>query len=289
MVRAHRGTLFLLLAALFWSTGGVLIKSISWNPLAIAGTRSGIATLVFLLYLRRPRLTFSPAQMGGALAYAGTVVLFVVANKLTTAANAIILQYSAPIYVILLAGPLLHEKPKRGDFLAIGTVFMGIILFFMDKLEWGSFLGNLVAIGSGWMFALLAIFLRLQKDASPFESVLLGNIIAALIGFPFMWDAFPKVQDLILLALLGIFQIGISYLFYVEAIKTATAFEACFIPIVEPILNPIWVLLFLKEKPGYFALFGGGVILLAVLWWTLRPNQVSLAVEEHPQKASQKK
>lgn len=288
MVRTHRGTLFLLLAALFWSTGGVLIKSISWNPLAIAGMRSGIAALVFLLYLRRPRLTFSPAQIGGALAYAGTVVLFVVANKLTTAANAIILQYSAPIYVIFLAGPLLHEKPKREDFLAIGTVFLGIILFFMDKLEWGSFLGNFVAIGSGWMFALLAIFLRLQKDASPFESVLLGNIIATLIGFPFMWHDFPKAQQFILLVILGVFQIGLSYLFYVEAVKTVTAFEACFIPIIEPILNPIWVLLFVKEMPGRFALVGGAIILLAIFWWTFRSTQASLTVEEHSQKARQK-
>ncbi|MCX7950256.1 MAG: DMT family transporter, partial [Treponemataceae bacterium] len=266
MMPNRRGTVFLVIAALLWSLGGVLIKSVAWNPLAISGARSGIAALVFLLYLRRPRLTFSAAQIGGALSYAGTVVLFVLANKLTTAANAIILQYSAPIYVALLSGPLLHERPKKEDFIAIGGVFTGIALFFLGKMEWGTLVGNLVAIGSGVMFALLAIFLRLERDGSPFEAVLMGNILAALIGLPFMWRGLPELRGMLFLGILGVFQIGVAYLFYVEAVKTVTAFEACFIPIIEPILNPVWVFLFLHEAPGKWALFGGGIILLAVVW-----------------------
>jgi len=265
-----------------WSLGGVLIKSVTWNPLAIAGMRSGIAALVFLCYLRRPRFTFSPTQIGGAVAYAGTVVLFVVANKLTTAANAIVLQYSAPIYVILLSKPLLHEPPKGRDFLAAGAVFAGMTLFFLGRLEWGSLLGNLVAIGSGVTFALLAIFLRLERNGSPFEAVLLGNVLAAAIGLPFMRGGFPEAQGILFLLILGVFQIGVAYLFYVEAVKTVTAFEACFIPIIEPILNPVWVFLFLGEAPGRWALLGGGIILLSVVWWSLRS---ALTVKENSQKA----
>jgi drug/metabolite transporter (DMT)-like permease len=266
--------------------GGVLIKSVTWNPLAIAGMRSGIAALVFLCYLRRPRFTFSPTQIGGAVAYAGTVVLFVVANKLTTAANAIVLQYSAPIYVILLSKPLLHEPPKGRDFLAAGAVFAGMTLFFLGRLEWGSLLGNLVAIGSGVTFALLAIFLRLERNGSPFEAVLLGNVLAAAIGLPFMRGGFPEAQGILFLLILGVFQIGVAYLFYVEAVKTVTAFEACFIPIIEPILNPVWVFLFLGEAPGRWALLGGGIILLSVVWWSLRS---ALTVKENSQEAGQKK
>jgi drug/metabolite transporter (DMT)-like permease len=286
MIPKHRGTLFLVSAALLWSLGGVLIKSVTWNPLAIAGMRSGIAALVFLCYLRRPRFTFSPTQIGGAVAYAGTVVLFVVANKLTTAANAIVLQYSAPIYVILLSKPLLHEPPKGRDFLAAGAVFAGMTLFFLGRLEWGSLLGNLVAIGSGVTFALLAIFLRLERNGSPFEAVLLGNVLAAAIGLPFMRGGFPEAQGILFLLILGVFQIGVAYLFYVEAVKTVTAFEACFIPIIEPILNPVWVFLFLGEAPGRWALLGGGIILLSVVWWSLRS---ALTVKENSQEAGQKK
>ena len=273
-------------AALLWSLGGVLIKSVTCNPLAIAGMRSGIAALVFLCYLRKPRFTFSPTQIGGAVAYAGTVVLFVVANKLTTAANAIVLQYSAPIYVILLSKPLLHEPPKGRDFLAVGAVFAGMTLFFLGRLEWGSLLGNLVAIGSGVTFALLAIFLRLERNGSPFEAVLLGNVLAAAIGLPFMRGGFPEAQGILFLLILGVFQIGVAYLFYVEAVKTVTAFEACFIPIIEPILNPVWVFLFLGEAPGRWALLGGGIILLSVVWWSLRS---ALTVKENSQEAGQKK
>ncbi len=259
-----------MIAALLWSLGGVLIKSVHWNALAIAGARSGIAALVFLLYLRRPRLSFSGAQIGGALSYAGTVVLFVLANKLTSAANAIILQYSAPIYVILLSGPLLRERPEREDFLAVGAVFAGMALFFVGKFTWGNLLGNLLAIGSGVMFALLAIFLRLERDGSPFEAVLLGNVLAAAIGLPFMWQGLPEPRGVFFLVILGVFQIGVAYLFYVEAVKSVSAFEACFIPIIEPILNPVWVFLFLGEAPSRWALLGGGMILAAVLWWSTR-------------------
>ncbi|MEN3186352.1 MAG: DMT family transporter [Atribacterota bacterium] len=282
MVTAHRGTVFLVMAALFWSLGGVLIKSVAWNPLAIAGARSGIAALVFLLYLRRPRFTFSKTQIGAAFSYAGTVVLFVLANKLTTAANAIILQYSAPIYVILLSGPLLHERPRKEDLMAVGTVFLGMIFFFLGKVEWGSLLGNLLAIGSGVMFALLAIFLRLERNGSPFEAVLLGNIVAALIGAPFMGQGTLEPRGIGFLVLLGVFQIGVAYLLYVEAVKTATAFEACFVPIIEPILNPIWVFLFLGEAPGRWALLGGGVILLAVVGWSWKAVRNATGRREFP-------
>jgi len=116
--------------------------------------------------------------------------------------------------------------------------------------------------------------------------VLLGNVLAAAIGLPFMRGGFPEAQGILFLLILGVFQIGVAYLFYVEAVKTVTAFEACFIPIIEPILNPVWVFLFLGEAPGRWALLGGGIILLSVVWWSLRS---ALTVKENSQEAGQKK
>lgn len=254
-----------------WSSGGMLIKSVSWHPLAIAGTRSAIASVVFLLYLRHPHFTWSLPQIGGALSYAGTVALFVVATKLTTAASAILLQYSAPIYVALLSGPVLSEKTSHKDWWAILIVFGGMLLFFLDKLEGSNLIGNLLAIASGWAFALLAIFLRLQKDGSPFESVLLGNLLTAFIGLPFMLQGFPlDAKSVTSLLLLGTFQIGLSYILYVKAVQMVTALAACLIPIIEPILNPLWVFLVIGETPGKWSLLGGVLVICGVTWWSLK-------------------
>ncbi|HHF09019.1 MAG TPA: EamA/RhaT family transporter [Candidatus Atribacteria bacterium] len=273
-IKTKPGTFLLILTALMWSTGGVLIKSISWHPLAIAGTRSAIAFLIFLFYLRRPRFTWSLPQIGGALSYAGTVALFVAATKLTTAASAILLQYSAPIYVALLSGPVLNEKTTRRDWWIICTVFGGMLLFFFDKLEGSNLLGNLLAIASGWAFALLAIFLRLQKDGSPFESVLLGNLLTALIGLPFMFRGFPfDPKSITALLLLGTFQIGLSYILYVKAVQMVTALAACLIPIIEPILNPLWVFLVIGETPGKWSLLGGALVICGVTWWSLKSKE----------------
>lgn len=273
-IKTKPGTFLLILTALMWSTGGVLIKSISWHPLAIAGTRSAIAFLIFLFYLRHPRFTWSLPQIGGALSYAGTVALFVAATKLTTAASAILLQYSAPIYVALLSGPVLNEKTTRRDWWIICTVFGGMLLFFFDKLEGSNLLGNLLAIASGWAFALLAIFLRLQKDGSPFESVLLGNLLTALIGLPFMFRGFPfDPKSITALLLLGTFQIGLSYILYVKAVQMVTALAACLIPIIEPILNPLWVFLVIGETPGKWSLLGGALVICGVTWWSLKSKE----------------
>ena len=266
-----RSIAFLLMAALSWSLGGLLIKSVDWNPLAISGMRSAIASLVILIYLRRPRFTWSAAQIGGALFYAATVILFVAANRMTTAANAILLQYGAPVYVALWGRRLLGERTARSDWLAVAAVLGGMTLFFMDELEAGSMAGNIVAVGSGLAFAMLILFLRKQKDASPLESCLLGNIFAAGIGFPFMLQSVPGPGSWAGLIILGTVQVGLAYILYTIAIKGVTALEASLIPVIEPILNPLWVFLALGEVPGNWALVGGAVILTTMLVRYLLP------------------
>ncbi len=260
-----RAIVYLLAAALFWSLGGLLIKLVSWNPVAIAGARSAIAC-GFLLCFFRPRLRFTRLEVLGGLAYAATVVLFVLANKLTTAANAILLQYGAPVYVALLSQWFLGEVPSRFDWISVVLVVGGMVLFFLDQLSLGNMLGNFVAIGSGIAFAFLIVTLRMQKDAEPLQSVFVGNLFAALAGLPFCFGPFPGGWSLTGLVLLGTVQIGLSYLLYAQAIRKVKALEASLIPMIEPVLNPLWVFLAFGESPGRFALLGGGVILLAVFF-----------------------
>ena len=256
----------LLLAALCWSLGGVLIKSIDWPPMAIAGGRSAIAIPIILLCVGRPRFTFSAAQIGGALGYAGTVILFVFATRMTTAANAIFLQYTAPIYVALIGRWYLSERASRIDWLVIAVALLGIALFFMDRLTTAGMWGNIIALGSGLCFASVALFLRKEKAGSPVASIVLGNILVALVGLPFMLQA-PSLGEggLWRLVLLGTVQLGLPYVLYATAIKQVTALEATLIPLLEPVLNPLWVMLALGERPGPWAIVGGFLVLAAVL------------------------
>jgi drug/metabolite transporter (DMT)-like permease len=255
---------FLIVTAVLWSSGGLLIKWISWNPIAIAGTRSAIATLVLLVALRRPHLTWSSPQIGGAIAYAVTVILFVVANKLTTAANAILLQYTSPIYVALFGAWFLGERATRLDWITVFVVISGLALFFLDDLTTGGFWGNVCAISSGVTFACFVLFMRKQKNDLPLESVFLGNILTALIGFPFMFEAMPSASSWVGLMLSGVLQLGLSHVLYSAAIKHVTALEAILISVIEPILNPLWVLLIMGEVPGPWALLGGFIVLVSV-------------------------
>mgnify|MGYP001016215141 CR=1 FL=1 len=263
--RMRRVSIFLLLVtAVMWSLGGVLIKSIDWNPMAIAGARSGIAAIVLLIAVGRPRFTWSFPEIGGAVAYVGAVTLVTIANKLTTAANTILLHYSAPVWVALLGAGFLGERATWRDWLTIIVMIGGIALFFADDLTQASFLGTIAAIASGFCFGCVTLFLRKQKDGRGLETVILGNIVTALISIPFMIGSSPGVRGWILLSVAGIFQLGIPYLLYTIALKYVSALEAILITIIEPILNPVWVLLAIGEKPGPWALVGGGVVLLSV-------------------------
>ena len=250
-------------AALLWSTGGLFIKAVEWNALAIASVRSAIAAVTVYLFIGRPRFTFSAVQLGGAAAYAATVILFVMANKLTTAANAIFLQYTATLYVALFGAWFLHEHPTRLDWTLIFVALGGIGLFFVDQLSLHGLWGNLCALGSGLAFAALILLLRRQKDASPVESVLLGNALTALICFPFVLGPMPGAKSWLGLLWLGVFQLGLAYVLYTKAIKHVRALESTLISTIEPVLNPIWVMLFLGEFPSPWSWAGGALVLFA--------------------------
>ncbi|GBG56813.1 hypothetical protein SPFL3102_02461 [Sporomusaceae bacterium FL31] len=254
----------LVLTAALWSSGGVLIKWVDWNPMAIAGWRSAIAASVIWWAFRKERLVFSKVQLAGAAAYCATVCLFVTSTKLTTAANAILLQYTAPIYVALLGSWLLGEKTTRRDWLTIGTVLAGMVFFFIDKIAGGAMLGNLLAIASGVSFALCIVCLRMQKDGSPYGSILWGNIMTFIISIPFFGGLSLTASNISGIILLGVFQLGLAYVLYSYAIRHVNALQATIVTTIEPLLNPIWVFFLLGELPGQFAILGGVIVVLSI-------------------------
>lgn len=264
-----QAVLLLVATAVLWSLGGVLIKWISLPPLAVAGFRSAIALPVLLIFFKRQAVNFSAAQLIGGVCYAATVILFVYATKLTTAGNAILLQYTAPVYVALFSGWLLNEKIRWFDWAAIAAVLCGMSMFFMDQLSSGEMTGNILAVISGFTFASLVLFMRKQKDASPAGSAILGNVLTSLICLPWMVNSWPGGTDWGLLVLLGVLQLGLSYICYTLAIKKVTAMEGILIPMLEPILNPLWTFLFLGERLGLWALLGGFLVILSILFRSL--------------------
>ena len=265
MSSKSKAIILLICTAILWSKGGFLIKLIDWHPVAIAGGRSIIAALIMWAYVKKPKFTWSNIQIMGAVAYALTVILFVIANKLTTAANSILLQYTGPIYVALFSYWFLKEKITAIDWITILTVILGMTLFFIEKLSPDGILGNFIAILAGIAFAGLALCLRKQKDGSPLESLILGNILTGIIGLPFIIDSgIPSQQSMIALFVLGIFQLGIPYILYSKAVKHVSALDAVLIPVLEPILNPLWVFLLLGESIGMWPMIGGAIIIVAI-------------------------
>jgi drug/metabolite transporter (DMT)-like permease len=270
--------------SLLWSTSGLFIKLVPWNPFAIAGIRSLLGGLVMLAWLRRPHLTWSRPQIAAAIFYSATMITFVVANKLTTSANAILLQYVAPVYAALLAAPMLGERTHWYDWLTIAATLGGIVLLFLDKLSAGSLAGNLVAVANGLLFAFAMVFLRKQKEGSPAESIMLSQFLTFTVSIPFLFSGMPgtgstgpaasgmpAVIAWLALVGLGVFQMGLSSILLAYGVRHVTMVQSFLISMIEPIFNPVWVFLLLGEKPGVGALAGGVVILAATTLRSLLP------------------
>ena len=262
----HR--LLILAAALLFSTGGMAIKACGLTSWQVAGFRSGIAALalalVFPSSVRGVRLRHLPA----ALAYAATMVLFVLANKLTTAADTIFLQSTAPLYVLLLSPLLLEERARRREVGIMLLLALGLALFFVElpapqTTAPDPFTGNLLATGAGIAWGLTLIGLRhAGREGSPLTPVVFGNLFAFLIAFPMTLPVHAATaMDWSVLVYLGLFQIGLAYLCLTRGLRAVKAFEASLLLLAEPALNPIWAWLVQGERPGPWALAGGALIL----------------------------
>ena len=277
-----KAVLYIILAATLLSTGGIVLKYIDMNPMAIASARGFIATIVVWLYLKKPNFTFSKPQVIGAFSYSFMVTGFIIANKLTTATNAIVLQFTAPLWVVIIGALFFKERARWYDLLSILIVSLGMVLFFIDDVGGGSLAGNIVAILSGLALAGATIGMSLQKEGSPVETTLLGHMITFLIGLPFVFSANFTFANIAGILFLGIFQLGIAYILYAIAVKYLTPLEVILIMFLEPILNPIWVMLIHGEKPGIFALIGGVIIIVTVAIRSIYVNKKdrSIGIED---------
>ena len=271
MTIEQRNTLFVFLAAVLYSIGGLCIKVIPWNGMSINGARNMVAVLVVGGYLlaTKHKLRFNKFIALGALCVCGTNVLYSVANKLTTAANAIVLQFTAPIFVILLALLFWKKKPQKLDIIACAVVLAGVICFFVDGLEMGGMLGNIFALLSGLAYA--GVFLlNDMPDSDPICSVFWGDVCSVLMGLPFlMRETEFTATALTSVFILGAFQVGLAYILMYIGLKTTPAVTASLVSGIEPILNPILVAVFYGEPVGIMALVGAVIVIGGVLGYNI--------------------
>ena len=275
MANTERNTARLLAvaAAVLFSTGGAGIKVESFTAAQVSFVRSGIAAIALLIWLRG-RVAWQPAAFGAGLVYAATLSLFVAATKLTTAANAIFLQSAAPLYVLLLAPFVLHERARRRDLIYLAALAQGLVLCFLGESEATStasnpVLGNWLGAASGLAWALTLLALRsIGRDDrignATVGGVVAGNALAALLALPF---ALPmpaaSVVEWTTLVYLGVFQIGLAYICLTKAIRGLPALEVSLLLLLEPVLNPLWTWAIRGEAPGGWTLAGGAVIISA--------------------------
>ena len=277
---------FVLLAVLLWSSGGVLIKFTTLDAFAVNLGRSLFAAITVAVFTYKKGLKLNGTTLLTSILYAGTLTCFVYANKTTTAANAIFLQYTAPIYILILAPFVLKEKFRASDLITVVVCLAGMSLFFLEpqtvgnKLASNVFVGNIVALASGVFFGLYFVLLRHPRsleNKNPAVSVFYGNIIIVLLMLPLILND-PPVQvnsaDVLAILFLGVFQIGIAYILFTKGIAEGVrSLDASIVGFIEPLLNPIWVFLVLGERPNQWAILGGAIIMAAVIFHTVKSNR----------------
>lgn len=263
----QRGIACVFFSAVLYSIGGLCMKFIPWNGISINGGRNIIALVVigaYLLLTKHP-LRFNRSIALGAVCVSGTNILFCIANKMTTSANAIVLQFTAPIFVLLLSVLIWKKKPKKPDLITCAVVLIGVICFFLDALEMGGMLGNILALISGLTYA--GVFLLNEiPGGDPICSVFWGDVLSVAVGLPFLLQetAFPT-SAIISLVILGAFQVGLAYILICIGLKTTPPVTASLISGIEPVLNPILVAAFYGETIGPMALVGAVIVIGSVV------------------------
>ncbi len=278
--RSINPVFLVLFAVLLWSTGGLFIKLTELDAFSVNLGRGLFAAIVVAAFTYKKGLKLDRYTLFASFLYAATLTSFVYATKNTTAANAIFLQYTAPVYVLLLAPFILKDKFHLRDLLTVVLCLGGMSLFFINNASSATapdpFAGNIAGLVSGVCFGLYFLFLRHPKSEqrNPAVSVFYGNLIIVLVMLPFIYSSPPAgvgMNDFLAIAFLGIFQIGIAYILFTKGIAAGVRpLDASIIGFVEPLINPIWVLLFVGETPTVWAVIGGTIILAAILIHTIR-------------------
>jgi drug/metabolite transporter (DMT)-like permease len=270
----RKGILLIIAAALLWGTGGIGIKAITDSALKVTFYRSLFAAIALMLFLGRGvwgrrQWKSTTAFVIAIVSYGACLTTFVIATKWTTAANAIFLQYAGVVWVLLFSPLVVREPMRARDVIAITVAFCGMALFFVGRFEARGMAGNAMALVSSVFFASLILVLRREQRAAQ-AAVTWGNVVCAFAVLPFVsHDLALTPRSFFVLAFLGIFQIAIAYVLFVRGLAFVTATQASLTGMLEPVSNPVWVFLFLGEKPSGFAIAGAVVVLAAIAWHTL--------------------
>ena len=273
MTKQQKGTLFVFLASICYSLGGICMKGIPWSGMAVNGGRTAIAVVVMGIYLliTGQKLRFNRWILLGAISVSLTNILFAIANKMTTAANAIVLQYTAPIFVIVLTALFMHKRPGRLDLAACAVVFGGVLCFFVESLSGGSLTGDMLALISGVTYAVV-FMLNDLPDGDALSAAFFGHVISAVIGLPFvMQETNFGTTCVVSMLVLGVFQVGFAFIFLGEGLKTTPAVTASLVSGLEPVLNPILVALFYPgvDKIGLVSLVGAVIVVGGVIGYNV--------------------
>ena len=261
----------ILLACVCWSFGGLLSKLIPWSAVSIAGFRALVAALALGAARRSYRLVNTPGTWLGALGVMGTSLLFIFANKLTSAANAIVLQYAMPVVVILFQAVVMHRRPSRLDAAAALAVLAGVVLCFCQGLSGGGMAGNLLALGSAFTYAIVYLAAH-RPDCDVLSYAYQGNLVASLLALYIPFDpAVSASGPMDYLAALGLgLCLALGYLFFNAGMRHGVSpITAAIVSNIEPILNPTWCFFFLGEDPGLLSIIGAAVVLTAVTAYTI--------------------
>lgn len=267
----------MLICAALWSIAGIFIKLIPWNGFAISGMRSLIAGLTILVYilLTGRKVIINRKIILSGIITACVYTCFVVSNKLTLAANAIVLQFTSPVFIVIMSALFFKQKVSKADVAVVVFTMLGMSLFFVDKMESGYLLGNIIAILSGLFMAAMFMSVGDLPGDEPFSAIFFGQMFTFLIGLPFIITTRPQFSAMPVLCIfiLGIFQLGISYILYVRASETCPPLACCLLGAVEPMLNPVWVAIFDGEMPGKYSLAGCIIVVISVTAWCALPKK----------------
>ena len=272
VMKKSKGILYVLTAAILFSIGGLCIKLVPWSPLAINGARNLISVIIIGAYLKmiHHKIIVNPPVIFGAVCMMGVTTLYCIANKLTTAANTIVLQFTAPIFVIFFMWIFFKERPKRVDVIASAAVFVGILCFFVDGLAAGNMLGNFVAVLSGVCYAGVFMMNSFEKSDS-LSSIFLGQALSAVTCIPFVFGETDfGVTAVGGILALGIFQLALAYIFMAKGLEEVPAVTARLTTAIEPILNPLLVAVFYHEMISPLSFVGAVIVILAVVSYNVR-------------------
>ena len=273
MKKENIAVIEMLVCATLWSIAGILIKVIPWTGFSVAAMRGLIAGITIAVYmaLKKYRFILNKKTLITGILSAMVYTCFVCSNKMTTAANAIVLQFTSPVFIVIFTTIIYKTGIRRADLLVVLFTLAGITLTFLDKLESGYILGNFVAVGAGMFMAGMFVSVGNCEGEERFSGILLGQFFTFLIGLPSVIISKPEFTPAATAAILalGVFQLGISYILYIKSSKYCPPLACCLLGAVEPLLNPVWVMIFDGETPGLLAFIGGIIVIASVTVWCI--------------------